>query len=117
MTQASVPSRGAIKFVFFRDFAYVAREGSTGKYFCHVFRCDGFTARNISNTLRDTCQTMRHQNDRAMMSQLTSLADLRGVSVTARPNVATPRAHPENHPANTNLRPITLTNLQQRELT
>lgn len=38
-----------------RDFAYVARDRSTRKHMCHVFRCD-MPARTIANTLRDICK-------------------------------------------------------------
>ncbi|XP_076340443.1 protein Fe65 homolog isoform X2 [Tachypleus tridentatus] len=38
-----------------RDFAYVARDRSTRKHMCHVFRCD-IPARIIANTLRDICK-------------------------------------------------------------
>lgn len=40
---------------FFRDFAYVARDRTTRKHMCHVFRCD-IPARTIANTLRDICK-------------------------------------------------------------
>ncbi|KAG8229819.1 hypothetical protein J437_LFUL008187, partial [Ladona fulva] len=38
-----------------RDFAYVARDRTTRKHMCHVFRCD-IPARTIANTLRDICK-------------------------------------------------------------
>ncbi|VEN63171.1 unnamed protein product [Callosobruchus maculatus] len=38
-----------------RDFAYVARDRTTRKHMCHVFRCD-MPARTIANTLRDICK-------------------------------------------------------------
>ncbi|KAI5702567.1 hypothetical protein M8J75_001583 [Diaphorina citri] len=38
-----------------RDFAYVARDRSTRRHMCHVFRCD-MPARTIANTLRDICK-------------------------------------------------------------
>ncbi|XP_064636339.1 amyloid beta precursor protein binding family B member 2-like isoform X3 [Lineus longissimus] len=40
-----------------RDFAYVARDRSTRKHMCHVFRCDT-PARHIANTLRDICKKL-----------------------------------------------------------
>lgn len=39
----------------YRDFAYVARDRTTRKHMCHVFRCD-IPARTIANTLRDICK-------------------------------------------------------------
>ncbi|XP_033224042.1 protein Fe65 homolog isoform X2 [Belonocnema kinseyi] len=49
-----------------RDFAYVARDKSTRKYMCHVFRCD-IPPLTIANTLRDACKKVLierelHQN-------------------------------------------------------
>ncbi|KAK8774801.1 hypothetical protein V5799_010665 [Amblyomma americanum] len=40
-----------------RDFAYVARDSSTRRFMCHVFRCD-MPARIIANALRDVCKKM-----------------------------------------------------------
>lgn len=40
-----------------RDFAYVARDRSTRRFMCHVFRCD-MPARIIANALRDVCKKM-----------------------------------------------------------
>uniref|UniRef100_A0A915KF34 Amyloid beta A4 protein-binding family B member 2 n=1 Tax=Romanomermis culicivorax TaxID=13658 RepID=A0A915KF34_ROMCU len=40
-----------------RDFAYVARDRSSRRYMCHVFRCDT-PARTIANTLRDICKRL-----------------------------------------------------------
>lgn len=40
-----------------RDFAYVARDRSSKRYMCHVFRCDT-PARTIANTLRDICKRL-----------------------------------------------------------
>lgn len=52
----------ALKWIFFknliefcRDFAYVARDRTTRRHMCHVFRCD-IPARTIANTLRDICK-------------------------------------------------------------
>ena len=39
-----------------RDFAYVARDKQTKIHMCHVFRCDSVPAKEIANTLRDTCR-------------------------------------------------------------
>jgi amyloid beta (A4) precursor protein-binding family B protein 2 (Fe65-like) len=47
-----------------RDFAYVARDRSTRKHMCHVFRCD-MPARTIANTLRDIC---KKNNDREKLA-------------------------------------------------
>ncbi len=41
----------------FRDFAYVARDRSSRRFMCHVFRCDT-PARTIANTLRDICKRL-----------------------------------------------------------
>ncbi|CAB3401464.1 unnamed protein product [Caenorhabditis bovis] len=38
-----------------RDFAYVARDRSTRRFMCHVFRCDT-PAKAIANALRDICK-------------------------------------------------------------
>ncbi|XP_064481405.1 protein Fe65 homolog [Ornithodoros turicata] len=40
-----------------RDFAYVARDRTTRRFMCHVFRCD-MPARIIANALRDVCKKM-----------------------------------------------------------
>lgn len=39
-----------------RDFAYVARDKQTKIHMCHVFRCDSAPAKDIANSLRDTCR-------------------------------------------------------------
>ncbi|OZC06940.1 phosphotyrosine interaction domain protein [Onchocerca flexuosa] len=43
-----------------RDFAYVARDRSSRRFMCHVFRCDT-PARTIANTLRDICKRLMLQ--------------------------------------------------------
>lgn len=40
-----------LKWFYYRDFAYVARDRLTRIHMCHVFRCDT-AARTIANTLR-----------------------------------------------------------------
>ncbi|EJW85051.1 hypothetical protein WUBG_04038 [Wuchereria bancrofti] len=40
-----------------RDFAYVARDRSSRRFMCHVFRCDT-PARTIASTLRDICKRL-----------------------------------------------------------
>ncbi|CAH1777420.1 unnamed protein product [Owenia fusiformis] len=50
-----------------RDFAYVARDRSTRKHMCHVFRCDT-PARQIANTLRDICKKI--MLERSMQQQI-----------------------------------------------
>ncbi|CEF67759.1 WW domain and PTB/PI domain and Pleckstrin homology-like domain-containing protein [Strongyloides ratti] len=40
-----------------RDFAYVARDPTTRRFLCHVFRCDT-PAKTIANTLRDICKRL-----------------------------------------------------------
>uniref|UniRef100_A0A0N4Z2I0 PID domain-containing protein n=1 Tax=Parastrongyloides trichosuri TaxID=131310 RepID=A0A0N4Z2I0_PARTI len=40
-----------------RDFAYVARDPTTRRFLCHVFRCDT-PAKAIANTLRDICKRL-----------------------------------------------------------
>ncbi|MCP9257180.1 Amyloid beta A4 protein-binding family B member 2 [Dirofilaria immitis] len=43
-----------------RDFAYVARDRSSRRFMCHVFRCDT-PARTIANALRDICKKLMLQ--------------------------------------------------------
>ncbi|CAJ0942615.1 unnamed protein product, partial [Mesorhabditis belari] len=40
-----------------RDFAYVARDRTSRRFLCHVFRCDT-PAKTIANTLRDICKRL-----------------------------------------------------------
>uniref|UniRef100_A0AC35TT60 PID domain-containing protein n=1 Tax=Rhabditophanes sp. KR3021 TaxID=114890 RepID=A0AC35TT60_9BILA len=40
-----------------RDFAYVARDNSSRRFLCHVFRCDT-AAKTIANALRDICKKL-----------------------------------------------------------
>lgn len=73
----------------FRDFAYVARDKSTRKHMCHVFRCDT-PARQIANTLRDICKKI--MMERTLMEQGRSLqrmtrpTDLPNLEKNGQPN-------------------------------
>ncbi|CDW58009.1 PID domain containing protein [Trichuris trichiura] len=56
-----------------RDFAYVARDRSTKRFMCHVFRCDT-PARTIANTLRDICRRlMIERRPNSLPSRVASL--------------------------------------------
>lgn len=57
----------------FRDFAYVARDRTTRKHMCHVFRCD-IPARTIANTLRDICK--RIMIERSLQQNLAKPIDI-----------------------------------------
>ena len=61
-----------------RDFAYVAREKTSKKHMCHVFRCDT-PARQIANALRDICKKImmerRHQEN-SVVQRLSRPTDL-----------------------------------------
>lgn len=59
-----------------RDFAFVARDPSTGKHKCHMFRCHGIiSGRTITNALHDLCSKIlekkkkAQENDRKMSAQ------------------------------------------------
>ncbi|XP_060532053.1 protein Fe65 homolog isoform X2 [Cylas formicarius] len=66
-----------------RDFAYVARDRTTKKHMCHVFRCD-MPARTIANTLRDICKKI--MIERSLQQNLGKTAmDASGRSLAARP--------------------------------
>ncbi|XP_065207171.1 protein Fe65 homolog isoform X2 [Planococcus citri] len=58
-----------------RDFAYVARDRTTRKHMCHVFRCD-IPARTIANTLRDICKKI--MIERSLQQNLTKTFDING---------------------------------------
>ncbi|XP_076760029.1 protein Fe65 homolog isoform X3 [Xylocopa sonorina] len=67
----------------FRDFAYVARDRSTRKHMCHVFRCD-IPARTIANTLRDICKKI--MIERSQHQNLAKPVDINGrTSLATRP--------------------------------
>ncbi|CAG9859848.1 unnamed protein product [Phyllotreta striolata] len=66
-----------------RDFAYVARDRTTRKHMCHVFRCD-MPARTIANTLRDICKKI--MIERSLQQNLGKTVDVNGKSVATRPN-------------------------------
>nr|XP_031834867.1 protein Fe65 homolog isoform X3 [Nomia melanderi] len=73
-----------------RDFAYVARDRTTRKHMCHVFRCD-IPARTIANTLRDICKKIMIER-----SQHQNLA--KPVDINGRTNLATrPTNLPTEH--------------------
>lgn len=66
-----------------RDFAYVARDRSTRKHMCHVFRCD-MPARTIANTLRDICKKI--MIERSLQQNLAKPIDINGrVGLATRP--------------------------------
>ncbi|XP_043481673.1 protein Fe65 homolog isoform X2 [Leptopilina heterotoma] len=66
-----------------RDFAYVARDKSTRKYMCHVFRCD-IPPLTIANTLRDACKKVLIE--RELQQNPTRPVDINGrTSLAARP--------------------------------
>ncbi|XP_069695921.1 protein Fe65 homolog isoform X1 [Periplaneta americana] len=60
-----------------RDFAYVARDRTTRKHMCHVFRCD-IPARTIANTLRDICKKI--MIERSLQQNLAKPIDIIGGS-------------------------------------
>jgi len=64
-------------YLYFRDFAYVARDNLSNNYMCHVFRCDT-PARHIANTLRDICKKimMERTLQQKALSRLTRPNDL-----------------------------------------
>nr|XP_008192626.1 PREDICTED: protein Fe65 homolog isoform X4 [Tribolium castaneum] len=65
-----------------RDFAYVARDRSTRKHMCHVFRCD-MPARTIANTLRDICKKI--MIERSLQQNLAKPIDINGRTLATRP--------------------------------
>lgn len=76
--------------LLFRDFAYVARDRTTRKHMCHVFRCD-IPARTIANTLRDICKKIMIER-----SQHQNLA--KPIDINGRTNLATrPTNLPTEH--------------------
>ncbi|XP_050308122.1 protein Fe65 homolog isoform X2 [Anthonomus grandis grandis] len=76
-----------------RDFAYVARDRTTRKHMCHVFRCD-MPARTIANTLRDICKKI--MIERSLQQNLGKvIVDSSGRSVATRPcNLPTEHRRP-----------------------
>lgn len=58
-----------------RDFAYVARDRTTRRHMCHVFRCD-IPARTIANTLRDICKKI--MIERSLQQNLAKPIDING---------------------------------------
>lgn len=77
----------------FSDFAYVARDRTTRKHMCHVFRCD-MPARTIANTLRDICKKI--MIERSLQQNLgKTVVDSNGRSVPTRPcNLPTEHRRP-----------------------
>ena len=72
--------------LFTRDFAYVARDKSTRKHMCHVFRCDT-PARQIANALRDICKkimTERRIQQNAVAQRLSRPTDLPNLEKNGR---------------------------------
>ena len=52
-----------------RDFAFVARDPSTGKHKCHMFRCHGsISGRAITNALHDLCSKILEKKKKAQES-------------------------------------------------
>ncbi|KAL1505805.1 hypothetical protein ABEB36_005282 [Hypothenemus hampei] len=74
-----------------RDFAYVARDRTTRKHMCHVFRCD-MPARTIANTLRDICKKIMIERS---LQQNLGKVDASGRSTATRPcNLPTEHRRP-----------------------
>ncbi|XP_076273871.1 protein Fe65 homolog isoform X3 [Rhynchophorus ferrugineus] len=75
-----------------RDFAYVARDRTTRKHMCHVFRCD-MPARTIANTLRDICKKI--MIERSLQQNLAKVVDSNGRPMATRPcNLPTEHRRP-----------------------
>ncbi|XP_030749836.1 protein Fe65 homolog isoform X3 [Sitophilus oryzae] len=75
-----------------RDFAYVARDRTTRKHMCHVFRCD-MPARTIANTLRDICKKI--MIERSLQQNLGKMVDPNGRTIATRPcNLPTEHRRP-----------------------
>ena len=72
-----------------RDFAYVARDRSTRKHMCHVFRCD-IPARTIANTLRDICKKI--MIERSQHQNLAKPVDINGERALPRDRPICPRS-------------------------
>ncbi|XP_044736073.1 protein Fe65 homolog isoform X2 [Chrysoperla carnea] len=78
-----------------RDFAYVARDRTTRKHMCHVFRCD-MPARTIANTLRDICK--RIMIERSLQQSLAKPVDISsGRSSLATRPTNLPTEHRRSH--------------------
>ncbi|XP_046395512.1 uncharacterized protein LOC124162869 isoform X2 [Ischnura elegans] len=78
-----------------RDFAYVARDRTTRKHMCHVFRCD-IPARTIANTLRDICKKI--MIERSLQQSLAKPIDIGGAGSGGRSGLATrPTNLPTEH--------------------
>ncbi|XP_008557853.1 protein Fe65 homolog isoform X1 [Microplitis demolitor] len=77
-----------------RDFAYVARDRSTRKFMCHVFRCD-IPARTIANTLRDICKKI--MIERSLHQNLAKPVDINGRTCLATRPTNLPTEHRRFH--------------------
>ena len=78
--------KNVVMYLFTRDFAYVARDKSTRKHMCHVFRCDT-PARQIANALRDICKkimTERRIQQNAVAQRLSRPTDLPNLEKNGR---------------------------------
>lgn len=86
---------------FCRDFAYVARDRTTRKHMCHVFRCD-MPARTIANTLRDICKKI--MIERSLQQNLGKAVCGAGVDANGRSLATRPNNLPTEHrrPGRTN---------------
>ncbi|XP_049825299.1 protein Fe65 homolog isoform X2 [Aethina tumida] len=84
-----------------RDFAYVARDRTTRKHMCHVFRCD-MPARTIANTLRDICKKI--MIERSLQQNLGKAVCGAGVDANGRSLATRPNNLPTEHrrPGRTN---------------
>lgn len=60
----------------------MARDRSTRKHMCHVFRCD-MPARTIANTLRDICKKI--MIERSLQQNLAKPIDINGRTLATRP--------------------------------
>ncbi|KDR19882.1 hypothetical protein L798_06003, partial [Zootermopsis nevadensis] len=80
-----------------RDFAYVARDRTTRKHMCHVFRCD-IPARTIANTLRDICKKI--MIERSLQQNLAKPIDIIGRSGLATRPTNLPTEHRRFHHRN-----------------
>lgn len=55
-----------------RDFAYVARDKQTQIHMCHVFRCDSAPAKEIANSLKESCRRIINER-KLQQSQLNNI--------------------------------------------
>lgn len=65
-TSSSLHSANIMLSIIFRDFAYVARDPSTSKHKCHMFRCHGnISGRAITTALHEMCNKILEEKKRA----------------------------------------------------